>query len=412
MATNISNVNSAMGFKQIATVLNSIVNQATGKANITPTTTADFISQAQVGLLAGVDPLMGAISQVLSRTIFSVRPYTAKFKEMEVSPFVWGNHIRKINYCDGELQDDQRLDPTYMVENGAIDQYKIKMPDVVQTNWYSKNTYSKQVTIFRDQLNSAFSGVEEFQRFISGMISNVSDQLEQAREEFARSILVNYIGAIISNANAGMDTGRVIHLATEYVTAMGITVGDDSTAAATVMDPTYYDGFIKWLFARLATISDLLTERSTLFHLNPEISNVQKYIMRHTPYDRQRMYLFADTLRNIDARVLSAAFHDNYLKIGKHNTVSYWQSIKDRGTIKVTPSTINGAGEYVSGSAVDQDNVFGIIFDEEALMMCQGSTWTANSPYNAAGGYINTFHHITLSGLNDLTENAVVLLLD
>ena len=61
-------------FNQLATVLNSIVGQATGQTQITPADESQFISVAQRGLQTGYDPLMTAISQVLSRTIFSVSP--------------------------------------------------------------------------------------------------------------------------------------------------------------------------------------------------------------------------------------------------------------------------------------------------------------------------------------------------
>ena len=68
MPTNI------MNFNQIATVLNSIQQQATGQAALTATNTADFVTNAITTLNTGRDPVMNAISQVLTRTIFSVRP--------------------------------------------------------------------------------------------------------------------------------------------------------------------------------------------------------------------------------------------------------------------------------------------------------------------------------------------------
>ena len=62
---------STMTFNQIATILNAIHNQATGSTAIAPLTTADFVNQAKAALETGVDPVMQAVSQVLSRTIFS-----------------------------------------------------------------------------------------------------------------------------------------------------------------------------------------------------------------------------------------------------------------------------------------------------------------------------------------------------
>ena len=62
----------AHGFNDAAQLLQSIVNQATGKNTIAATSLTDFISVANTALTSGYDPLLNAISQVLSRTIFSV----------------------------------------------------------------------------------------------------------------------------------------------------------------------------------------------------------------------------------------------------------------------------------------------------------------------------------------------------
>ena len=56
----------ALTFNQLATVLTSIVAQATGKAQITAVDESQFVSVAQIGLKTGYDPLATAVSQVLS----------------------------------------------------------------------------------------------------------------------------------------------------------------------------------------------------------------------------------------------------------------------------------------------------------------------------------------------------------
>ena len=69
-----------MTFEQAATVLDSIYKQASGQSVIGGINTGNFTSVAQLALKTGYDPLSTAISQVLSRTIFSIRPYNAKLK--------------------------------------------------------------------------------------------------------------------------------------------------------------------------------------------------------------------------------------------------------------------------------------------------------------------------------------------
>lgn len=61
-------------FTQLATVLNSIVSQATGATAQAVVDTSTFVNVAQTALKTGYDPLSTAISQVLSRTIFLLVP--------------------------------------------------------------------------------------------------------------------------------------------------------------------------------------------------------------------------------------------------------------------------------------------------------------------------------------------------
>ena len=122
-----------LSFNQIATLLNAINAQATGSTAIVATDTYSFVTQAQATLKAGYDPVLSAISQVLSKTIFSVRPYSAKLQSMMVSPVRYGNHVRKINIADKAYIDDDR---SALVDGSAIDQQVVRKPNVLQTNFY------------------------------------------------------------------------------------------------------------------------------------------------------------------------------------------------------------------------------------------------------------------------------------
>ena len=84
-----------MGFNQVAATLNAIQQQVTGQTAISPiNNTQDFISVANTTLKAGYDPVLNAISQMVSRTIFSTRPYSRKFKGIFVDNAAYGGHVR------------------------------------------------------------------------------------------------------------------------------------------------------------------------------------------------------------------------------------------------------------------------------------------------------------------------------
>ena len=398
------NVNGMVVNYQTAALLAAIVGQATGTAQIAPVTANEFVSVAQTGLQTGYDPLMTAISQVLSRTIFSIRPYTAKFRGLMMDSQKWGNHVRKLNVVDKPFRDDDRYT---LVDGQPVDQQIVCKPEVVQTNYYGQIAVEKCLTVYRDQLDVAFTGEAEFSRFISMIMQNVSDMLEQARETTARGVVNNLIAGVVQQAAAGIAPERVIHLVTEYNNATG-----SSLTATTVKDPANFAPFARWMFGYLKTISDKLTNRTALFHQNFTIGGAVKTIMRHTPVDRQKCYLFSPLLNTISANVLSTVFYDKYLQLMDHEDLDFFQSISDPMSINMTPVYTAADGTITNGSASKIENVFGVIFDEEAAGYTLINQWQAPAPFNSRGGYQNTWWHENHRYMNDFTENAVVLLLD
>lgn len=387
-----------MTIEQASTILNAVINQATGaNKTLTNVDTKSLISVAQTVLKTGYDPMTAAISQVLSRTIFSVRPYSKKFKGLEVSAQRWGNHVRKLQMIDDGFEDDERLS---LVDGQSIDMYKVKKPKPLQTNFYGEITYQKHITLYKDQLDTAFSSIGEFSSFISMVLQNQSDQIAQSDEAFDRSAIANFIAGKYVG-----DTDSVIHLVTEYNTYAGT-----SYTSTTIKDPTAYEPFIKWVFGRIKTLSGYMGERSELYHMN--ITN--KAIKRHTPANRMKIYLYAPIMNDITASVLSDIYNDKLLKMADHENVNYWQDIAVPDKIKVTPTYMDTTDGtlIVANSPVTVENIFGVIFDEESIGVNSCNQWSERTPMNAAGGYTNIYNHWTRRYWNDFTENGVLLLMD
>ena len=383
-------------FDQVSTILNAVVQQATGQTSIAPVDTASFVALGQKALQVGYDPLATAISQVLSRTIFSIRPYSEHFKGLRVDNAKYGNHVRKLTSIDRDFVDSK----VYALTDGqAIDQYEVRKPKVLQTNFYGEEVYQDFVTIYTVQIDSAMQSPEQFGEFISMIVQNVTDRITQGNENMARMTLANMIGA-----KASADTGNVIHLLTEYNAYTG-----SNFTATTIKAPANYDGFIKWAYARIRNISDLFTERSSKFHMNLTDST----IMRHTPYSNQKLYLSSFDMNQIDTRVLSSAFNEDRLRMMDYEPVNFWQSINTPGSINVTPSYISATGEVVEAEeAVTISNIFGVLFDEEAVGYTITDESIERTPYNARGKYYNQFYSNCRKYWNDLTENFVVFCID
>lgn len=394
-----------LSFNQLSTVLTSITNQATGVNNIAPVDTSSFVTVAQTALKTGYDPLTTAISQVLSKTIFSVRPYTRKFKGLNVSNQRYGNHVRKLLTIDKPFEDDDRLK---LADGVSIDQYEVNKPKILQTNFYGANQYQKSVTIYKDQLDSAFSSPDEFASFISMVMQNASDMIEQAHEETARATIGNLIGGVYSmettedsstamaKANGGK---RAVNLLKLYNQESG-----KSLKVADVYKTENFGSFVKYAFSTINTVADLMTDRNTLFC--SQLTNYQ--ILRHTPKDRMKFYLYTDLVNKINSEVYSTVFNPDFLKMVDFETVNFWQSAIAPSSLNITPTVLKADGTLTTPSAVDMRNVFGVLFDEEAAGYTTVNRWSQPSPFNARGGYYNQFWHFTDRYWNDFTESAVV----
>lgn len=393
-------------FSQISTILNKINAQATGRQVLQATNTFDFVTQAQETLKTGYDAVCGAISQVLSRTIFSIRPYSAKFRGMMVSEQRYGNHVRKLNIADKDYRDDDRVPLT---DGSSVDQQIVNKPNLLQTNFYGVNVFEDSYTLFKDQLDVAFSGPEELARFVTMVTTNANDKLEQSRENLCRAMLANYIaGKIITAGNGIEDAESVVHLLTEYNTLTGL-----SLTSETLYQPTNFKPFMAWVWSRVAELSAMLTERTVKYHVNPTVSDVKKDIHRHVPYARQRVYLYAPAQYQIESRVLADAYHDNYLKYADHETVNFWQSADTRDQIIICPNYMTSAGTYdYTTVPVEQSGIFGVLMDEEVMGYTPVNQWQAPAPFNSRGGYTTVWIHETQRSWTDMTESGIILLLD
>lgn len=395
----------SLSVNDISAVVNAVLTNAQGGS--ATANTSDFTTIAQIALQQGYDPLTTAISQVTSRTIFSQRSYNAQFKGLYKDAVAYGNHIRKLNMIDKPVEADRRLvnaAGTPYVDGDEADQYKIAKPEVLQTNFYGQQNYQKSLTIWSDQLDTAFSSPAEFGNFLTMIMSNANDQLGQVREDLARGAVVNLIGATAT-------VGTVRHLLTEYNTATGLAL-----TATTVMLPENFKAFMQWFFATLKTTMDMLKNRQYLNHVNPYVGGVKKLIRRHTPLEYQHCYMLGDFINKSETMALSNTFHEDYLKKMDYEIVDFWQKADDIHAIDTTVSYLSaGSAETPSAittAAYANNNVIGIIFDDEAAGINLINQRSAVTPFNAMGCYYNQFWHETARWFNDNTENAIVLALD
>lgn len=389
----------SLTFEQSAAFLMDMYEEAVGKdATIQVVDTGTFTTVATTLLQLGYDPIINAITQVLDKSIYSIRPYSMKFRSINVDESKWGAVTRKINYLDSDLDAaDQRLS---LVDGQSIDQYKVKKPKVLQTNFYGATQYQDHITIFRDQLDSAMRDPAEFGRFIAGVMQNMADKLAQISEGEARGVLANFI-----TGKYTVDSDNCINVLQVYYDQTGVELSPSN-----MFNASNYGPFIRWFYSYVNDLTDFMSERSYKYHVNL----TGKPIPRHTPASMLRAYMSGTVVNKTASEVLATVFNPDKLKMIDFEKVTFWQNIEDPYTVKATPSYFDPTDGEIEDAeeAVTVSNLIGVLFDEEALGTTRRSTWTAASPFNAAGGYYNIFYHFTQTTWNDFTENGVILYAD
>lgn len=394
----------SMSFKQSATLLNSVIAQMTGATTLTPTNEAEFVSVATTALSTGYDQLNKAVSQVLSRSIYSSRAYNPIYPSIERDSEVWGGIVRKVTILDLDFIDDAAF--SLVDGQTGADPFLVNKQKAVQFNFYGGNVKELVVTTTEDQLRQAFSSSADFGSFMAAQAQVLLNQINQKIEAESRATVNNMITAAI---NGGGD--RVVHLLTEYKAATGNT----TITAANYLSAAEFEPFAKWFYGRLNTLKRFMAERSGKFHQNINTYNgvaLTKPIMRHTPDQYMNVFMLSQFMDQVDSSALSGIYNEQLLQLGAFERVNFWQSIDAPDQIMATPNVLNVDGTCsATADPIEESGIIGCLFDDEALgitVIDEG----VRSIENPDGRYFNNFYNWTCRWYNDQTENFVALVLD
>lgn len=390
-----------MTFEQSAAFLTALYQEATGQQpTLQVSNTADFTTVGTTLIQGGYDPIISALTQILDRTIFAMRSYNKKFEDLTVDEIRWGAVTRKINFIDTAL--DVADDRLTLTDGVSVDPYVVKKPKVVQMNYYGATQYQDSITIFRDQLDSALRDAAEFGRFISALMTNISNKHKQIEEAEARGLLINMI-----TAKATADTANYINVLQEYYNETGTTL-----TPANMFAVANYTEFTRWLAGYMTTLADKMAERSIKYHMNI----TGKEVMRFTDGANLRKYISANVANYLDTAVASGLYNPDRLSVITNGMrkITYWQNIDNPYSVEATPAYLNTTTGAIdtAGAAVQVDNIIGCLFDRDAAGMVKRSTWSGSTPFNPRGGYYNIYWHWTQSTWNSFDENFVVLYAD
>lgn len=401
-------------------LMNSLVKQATGQQAITVVNTSTFVSAGETVLSTGTENTLSSLSIILARTLIGVRPYRAKFMLINaLNSGMFSNRMRKISFYSKDAiasgmfntQLFTNLKEGYTNGENVVSDAATSTKSMweqnqgipLEMNFCGSDAWDDSLTIYEEQLKIAFESESNFSRFVSGILTEKGNDIESQKEAFSRMCVLNEIGALVNYSKD--NENLAINLTKAYNDEYG------TSYTSQELRTTYIESFTKFFVETVKTISNYFEERSNLYHISPTktVNGVNYTLLRHTPKDRQKLFLYEPLFIKAQANVFPSIFNPDYLKFENYEGVNYWQSVDDRPSVKVTPAIYDKTtGLQKTGTDVNLPYVVGLLFDEDAMMIDFQLESSATTPLEARKMYRNVYWHFVKNAINDPTENAVV----
>ena len=412
-------------------IMTALARQATAQKALTVTDLSGFVSAGETVLATGKENVYNAISTLVGRTLVAARQYNAKLALMNsLDTESYTNRVRKIsfyskdplpsgffntnlftNLADGFTageNPDGNNDP-----QSTKSQWEQNQAMPLEMNFAGSTVWDYCITMYEEQVNAAFRDPVELARFIAGMLTEHANDIATTREAFNRMTLLSKIGqAYLYDKGAGWSKGQAVNLTTAYNTFFG------TNYTSAQLRSTYLTSFLEFYVATLKEYMDYLTERSANHHLpmTKTVNGVTYNVLRHTPKDRQRLYMFRPLFRKAEAIVMPAIFNTEYLDINSYEPVDFWQSNtsdSDRPKVKVrVPFYNKSTGVQESSGNMEFDYVVALLTDVDGMMTDFQLERALTTGLEARKGYRNNWLHISKNAITDPTENSVVFYMD
>lgn len=384
-----------------------------------------FASVGESILQSGIENVINTLSLVASRDLVAIRPYKAKFSLINaLDSGMFSNRVRKISYYAKKAVPTGAANTQLFPENLAMGvdngvHYDSSTPPVqmsVESMWLQSAPVTYQAwfgggvewqypyTLYENALKSAFRSPEAWTAFLNGFLVSCANDIETEKEAFSRLTMLT---AIAGTFDLSTDMpGSLRNLTTIYNATYG------TTLSTQVILEQHFEELLAVLVSTVKTDSDMLEERSLLYHWSPaKTVGGDTYVLpRQTKKEDQRMMMIAKFWNDAEARVLPAIFNDQYLKLENFEKVAYWQNINDPYAISFTPAIpdTSDPSAQIAGSAVTQSIVLGCLFDKDAVMVDFHLEDVASSPLEARKHYRTIWNTINKNPIWDATENFIV----
>lgn len=421
----------ALNTQDAYALMNALVQEATGQADINVVDLSSFVSAGEKVLATGTENTLNALSLVLGRTIIAVRPYKAKLASVQaIDTGEYSHRLRKISYYSknalpaGNWNTQNYPENLYQGKTNAADStsghestksmWVQNQRECLEMNFGGSSAWDVVQTVYEYQLKPAFRDPAVFAQFAAGIMTELANDIESEKEAWNRVTILNKIGEIMLIGSSAQKVN--------LTKAFNDKFGTNYTSAQ--LRTTYLKDFLAFFVSTFKLASDRITERSIAYHTDITKSSVNAetgssetlHILRHTPKADQKALLYNPLFVDAQALVMPAIFNPEYLSIDNYEGIDFWQSNYDedaRSAVNIYPAIYDTtSGTQKKGDQVNIPYVVGLLWDRDAMLTDFQYEWSASSPLEARKGYRNLIYHFNKGAICDPTENAILFYMD
>lgn len=385
-----------MEVKQIYTLINSVSGEVLGKTDIVQEDLTGVVDLGtEVFNANAVDNYVKSLVNHIGKVIFVNRPYAGKVPSVLMDAWEFGSVLEKIS---ADIPAATENDTWDLTDGQTYSQDTFHKPTVTAKFFNSKVTFEVPVSITERQVKESFSSAEQLNGFLSMIYSAVEKSMTIKADALIMRTINNMVaetlkadkkafgGASVNYASAS--TVRCVNLLKLYNENKGTTL----TAAKAITDPE----FIRFASYQMGLYADRMQTVSTLFNVGAK--------ERFTPVDMLHTVLLSDFAKAAQAYLYSDTYNKEQVLLPNAETVPSWQA-SGKNYDFASVSTINV--KSVSGEAVNVSGVLGVMFDRDALGVCNLDR-RVTTTYNAKAEFFNNYFKFDAGYFNDTNENFVV----
>ena len=405
-----------MEVKQIYSLINSVSGEVLGKTDIVAEDLTGIVDLGtEVFNQNAVDNYVKSLVNHIGKVIFVNRPYAGKVPSVLMDAWEFGSVLEKIS---ADVPEAEENDTWNLTDGTSYDQDVFHKPTVTAKFFNSKVTFEVPVSITERQVKESFSSAAQLNGFISMIYAAVEKSMTIKTDALVMRTINNMIAETIladakafgataegdmTGANlANGSTARCVNLLKLYNDKFyPATPGSPSPTpnpdALTADDAITDPDFIRFASYVMGTYADRMQSISTLFNVGKK--------ERFTPKDMLHVVLLSDFAKAAQTYLYSDTFNRGDVLLPKAETVPFWQG---SGTDYAFASTgkIN-VKESKGGKAVTVTGVLGVMFDRDALGVCNLDRRVTTN-YNAKAEFFNNYYKFDAGYFNDTNENFVV----